>query len=92
MKNQEANYQTLVFRNRFRDEVHFPLGDPGQRRVREQILPNVAVAAGELDERRDLARLKIVPETQTSEKQPADNSGGLEEIEPMLSQEIEKLH
>ena len=74
------------------DEVHFPLGDPRQLRVREEILPNIAVAAGELNERRDLARLEIVPETQTREKQPTNDSGGLKEIEPMLHQEIEKLH
>ena len=54
----------------FPDEVHFPLGDPRQLRVREEILPNIAVAAGELNERRDLARLEIVPETQAREKQP----------------------
>ena len=68
MKNQEANDQAFVFCDGFQGEVHFPLGDPRQRRVCEQILPNIAVTAGKFDESCDLARLEIVAETQTSEK------------------------
>ncbi len=60
--------------------------------VREELLPNIAVTTGEVDERRVKSHLEIVPETQVSEKQPVDDSGGLKDIKPMLAQEIEKLH
>ena len=70
VEDQEANNQSFVFGDGFPYEVHFPLGDPRQLRVREEILPNIAVTAGQINERRDLARLEIVPETEASEKQP----------------------
>ncbi len=70
MKNQESNNQAFVFGDRFPNEVHFPLGDPGQGRVCEQIRPNVPMTAREFDERRDLARPEIVEETEAREKQP----------------------
>ena len=88
MRDKKFDDEALAVCDRLEFKINLVIRHAVQRRMEEQMLPNLPVILCNFDEGRDLAGLEIVSKTEAGKKQATNYAEALEQIEPIGNDDI----